>query len=199
MCVWFEIWKRHFTSSRVLDGLCWTRLGSPLNIISPPVKMIVGVELVKVFEGSLNSAEPVGEIAVLIILKGMSLPEWDLEFWREMQIVFFFSNNGKGEKRLFWVKTKSGPRETPNTKRIPHHCNLNRYYTLIQFSQSYNFAFFHFPCCNFSLELVKLINKFTKICLGYEFYTNIKHIHSGRLISFYLHHKYVLLTFLIYP
>ena len=34
--------------------------------------MIVGVELVKVFEGSLNSAEPVGEIAVLIILKGMS-------------------------------------------------------------------------------------------------------------------------------
>ena len=52
--------------------------------------MIVGVELVKVFEGSLNSAEPVGEIAVLIILKGMSLPEWDLEFWREMQIVFFF-------------------------------------------------------------------------------------------------------------
>ena len=71
--------------------------------------MIVGVELVKVFEGSLNSAEPVGEIAVLIILKGMSLPEWDLEFWREMQIVFF-SNNGKGGKRgYFGLKLKVGP------------------------------------------------------------------------------------------
>ena len=29
-----------------------------------------------------------GGPVVLIILKGMSLPEWDLEFWREMQIVF---------------------------------------------------------------------------------------------------------------
>ena len=80
-----------------------------MNIISPSVKMIVGVELVKVFEGSLNSAEPVGEIAVLIILKGMSLPEWDLEFWREMQIVFF-SNNGKGGKRgYFGLELKVGP------------------------------------------------------------------------------------------
>ena len=82
--------------------------------------MIVGVELVKVFEGSLNSAEPVGEIAVLIILKGMSLPEWDLEFWREMQIVFF-SNNGKGGKRgYFGLELKVGPErhQTPKGFRI---------------------------------------------------------------------------------
>ena len=40
-------------------------------------------------------------------------------------------------------------------------------------------AFFHSLGCNFWLEVVKLINKFTQICLGYEFYTNIKHIHAS--------------------
>ena len=47
------------------------------------------------------------------------------------------------------------------------------------------FAFFYSRGCNFWLEVVKLINKFTQICLGYEFYTNIKHIQATNLCHYF--------------